>query len=134
MIFVTNDRIPDHIYRQLREQSGLSPKTEAAAAKGLRHTLHFVSVKNGVDEYIGMGRVTGDGGTFCQVTDICVLPAWQGKGIGKMIMENIMQYVRDQLPESCYISLMADGEAYKLYEQFGFRDTLPRSKGMYFLR
>jgi len=47
-----------------------------------------------------------------------------------MLMQAIHQYLLT-LPESCYVSLLADGEADKLYTQFGFQDTLPRSKGMY---
>lgn len=77
-----------------------------------------------------MGRVVGDGGSFCQVVDICVLPEHQGQGLGKMIMQEIQRYLA-ALPSSCYVSLLADGNADKLYAQFGFRDTMPHSKGMY---
>lgn len=86
------------------------------------------------NETIGMGRVIGDGGCFCQVVDICVLPEFQGKGMGKLIMENINRFIENNLPKSCYISLIADGDASFLYEKYGFRDTLPESRGMYLQR
>lgn len=131
MIQLSNERIPNNTYRELRIQTGLSEKSIKATEIGLNNTLHSVLVKNENNECIGMGRVVGDGGCFCQVVDICVLPAWQGKGIGKLIMEDIMNFIENELPETCYISLLADGDASKLYEKYGFKDTLPKSKGMF---
>ena len=82
-------------------------------------------------EVIGMGRVIGDRGCFCQVVDICVIPERQGRGIGNLIMDKITQYIQTHLPKSCYVSLIADGDASYLYEKFGFKGTLPKSKGMF---
>lgn len=133
MINIIEQRIPIDVYYQLRIGAGLSAKATEAATIGLANSLYAVTVKNELDEYIGMGRVIGDGGCFCQVADICVLPPYQGKGIGKQIMSKIKAYL-NTLPETCYISLLADGDAGKLYEQFGFKATLPQSAGMYFKR
>jgi ribosomal protein S18 acetylase RimI-like enzyme len=130
-ISVTEMNIPPEIYRRLREQAGLSPKTEEAAEKGLANSLNSILVKDG-DKPIGMGRVIGDGGCHCQVVDICVLPEYQGRGIGKMIMEKVMGFINIELPESCYISLIADGDAHHLYEQFGFKEVMPVSRGMFY--
>lgn len=127
--------IPLTTYLTLRKDSGLSAKTPEAAAIGLRNSVCEVLVSDPESgEPIGMGRIIGDGGCHCQVTDICVLPSYQGKGIGKMIMQKIMDFIQEELPVSCYISLIADGDASFLYEQFGFKDTMPASKGMAFLK
>ena len=134
MIHITNESIPAGIYQQLRVSAGLSPKSDKAAEIGLANTVHFTAVKDTEENYIGMGRIIGDGGTFCQVVDICVLPEWQGKGIGKMIMQDIIDFIETQLPGTCYISLLADGDAYKLYEQYGFKDTMPKSRGMFLMK
>ena len=116
-------------YRHLREASGLSPKTVAAAERGLPNTLFCVQVFfNG--EAVGMGRVVGDGGSFFQVVDIAVLPEHQGRGLGKKIMGEIAGYIAREVPESGYVSLLADGQAYRLYQQFGFMLTAPESVGM----
>ncbi|PSK90273.1 GNAT family N-acetyltransferase [Taibaiella chishuiensis] len=129
MITITNEIVPLDTYLQLRVASGLTAKTPAAAAIGLKNSLYAVAVKDG-DNYIGMGRVIGDGGCFCQVVDICILPGYQGRGLGKEIMARIRTYIDEQLPEGCYISLLADGKADQLYAQFGFKETMPHSKGM----
>ncbi len=116
-------------YRRLRQEAGLSPKTAEAAERGLPNTLFAVQILAG-DEVVGMGRVIGDGGCFYQVCDIAVLPLHQGRGLGKTIMREIMRYIEQEVPESAYISLIADGQAYLLYQQFGFVLTAPRSVGM----
>ena len=116
-------------YQQLRIAAGLSAKTAEAAAKGLPNSLFAVQVLLG-DDVVGMGRIIGDGGCFFQVTDIAVLPAHQGKGLGKRIMREIMQFIETEVPPSAYVSLIADGQAQDLYAQFGFRHTAPASVGM----
>ena len=126
---IVTGNIPVDTYTTLRLKTGLSAKSKNAAEAGLRNSIHSVMIKNG-ESVIGMGRIIGDGGCFCQLVDICVLPEYQGKGIGKMIMENLTTFIQTELPGSCYVSLIADGNASHLYEKFGFRDTLPGSKGM----
>ncbi|NBV18387.1 MAG: N-acetyltransferase [Janthinobacterium sp.] len=107
----------------------MSAKSTAAAAKGLPNSLFAVQILQG-DEVVGMGRIIGDGGCFFQVVDIAVLPAHQGKGLGKLIMREIMQFIETEVPQSAYVSLIADGQAQDLYAQFGFRHTAPASVGM----
>ena len=101
-------------YCRLRASAGLSSKTAEAAARGLPHTLFAVQVLQG-GEAVGMGRVIGDGGTFFQVVDIAVLPEHQGRGLGKAIMAEIADFIAREVPESGYVSLLADGQAYRLY-------------------
>lgn len=116
-------------YQHLRVAAGLSAKSTAAAAKGLPNSLFAVQILQ-CDEVVGMGRIIGDGGCFFQVVDIAVLPAHQGKGLGKLIMREIMQFIETEVPQSAYVSLIADGQAQNLYAQFGFRHTAPASVGM----
>ena len=47
-------------YRRLREITGLSPKSAAAAARGLPNTLFAVVVERD-GQVVGMGRLVGDG-------------------------------------------------------------------------
>lgn len=116
-------------YRHLRTAAGLSTKTVEAATRGLPNSLFAVQVVC-AGEPVGMGRVIGDGGAFYQVVDIAVLPEHQGRGVGKLIMAAISDYIAREVPESGYVSLIADGEAYRLYHQFGFALTAPASQGM----
>ena len=116
-------------YMRLRKISGLTPFAEEASRLGLKGTIFGVSVRRD-DDVIGMGRIIGDGGCFFQVTDIAVDPAHQGQGLGTRIMGALTDYMWASLPETAYVSLIADVPANRLYEQFGFRETAPRSVGM----
>ncbi|PTT78512.1 N-acetyltransferase [Pelomonas sp. HMWF004] len=116
-------------YQRLRVASGLSPKSAEAAARGLPNTLFAVQVLCD-GEPVGMGRVIGDGGTAFQVVDIAVLPAHQGRGLGKRVMAEIAAWLQAHVPESGYVSLLADLPADALYAGFGFVPTAPRTVGM----
>ena len=130
--YVLVPRTPSiHEYRDLRRLSGLSEKTEEAAARGLPNTLFAVVVER-EGKAIGMGRVTGDGGTAYQLVDIAVLPEHQGKGLGKRIVSALVEWLHANAPKSAYVSLIADGPAKDLYAQYGFKPTAPASIGMAF--
>jgi ribosomal protein S18 acetylase RimI-like enzyme len=117
-------------YLRLREITGLSPKTAEAAVVGLKNSLFGVTLYDG-KKAIGMGRIIGDGGCFYQIVDIAVDPDYQGRGLGKTIMNELMQYLEKHAPKSAYVSLIADQPADHLYKQFGFQYTYPKSVGMY---
>ncbi|MBC3934269.1 GNAT family N-acetyltransferase [Undibacterium sp. CY7W] len=122
--------VPDIVvYQHLRQSAGLSPKSTVAASLGLPASLFAVQIKD-AEQTIAMGRVIGDGGCFFQVVDIAVLPAFQGQGLGKRIMQEITAWLEQHVPDSGYVSLIADGKAHQLYAQFGFAATAPASIGM----
>ncbi|AWH21779.1 MULTISPECIES: GNAT family N-acetyltransferase [Stenotrophomonas] len=117
-------------YCQLRALAGLSAKTREAAERALPNTVFGVCAYQG-SELVAMGRIIGDGGCHLQVCDIAVLPRLQGQGLGKQVMARLDDWMRANLPPSAYVSLLADGEAHRLYAQFGFAPTAPASIGMY---
>lgn len=119
-------------YLKLRRDAGLSAMSVEGAAIGLPRSSFAVTLYE-EDQLIGMGRVVGDGGCFFQVTDIAVTPSHQGRGHGKTIMFEIAAYLAT-VPDKAYVSLIADGEAAKLYEQYGFVPVMPQSQGMFLRR
>lgn len=115
-------------YLRLRRVAGLSPFSRQAAERGLPNSVFGVCLMRG-EEVVGMGRIIGDGGCFFQVTDIAIEPAHQGRGLAKWIMQALTDFIKT-LPKSAYVSLIADVPANRLYAQFGFDETAPRSVGM----
>ncbi|RZJ05511.1 MAG: N-acetyltransferase [Brevundimonas sp.] len=115
-------------YLRLRIVAGLTPKAEANALLGLPNTWFAVVVRKD-GQAVGMGRIIGDGGLFFQIVDMAVDPAHQGQGLGKAIMTALMDELRLKA-RGAYVSLIADGEANRLYSQYGFELTTPKSVGM----
>jgi ribosomal protein S18 acetylase RimI-like enzyme len=116
-------------YCDLRLAAGLSPRTVAAATRGLPATLFAVCARDG-DRLVGMGRVIGDGGLNYEIVDMAVEPDYQRRGVGYRMMELLMRYIHGHAPESAYVCLLADDGAPALYEKFGFEFTGPRTVGM----
>ena len=73
------------------------------------------------DNLVGMGRIVEDG-VMCMFYDIVVNRDYQGKGIGKMIMNNLLAFTKDKKFSS--ISLFADPDnkdfLIPFYNKFGF--------------
>jgi GNAT superfamily N-acetyltransferase len=116
-------------YLALRVAAGLSAMSHAGAREGLRASWCSVCVRM-AGELIGMGRVVGDGGLFLFVVDIAVAPAWQRRGLGRRIMQALMEQVHARVFPRTMVGLIADGTAHRLYEQFGFRVVAPAARGM----
>ncbi|MGN2247383.1 GNAT family N-acetyltransferase [Frateuria sp. GZRR35] len=116
-------------YCALRLAAGLSAMDQVAAVAGLPASWCAVSLRDG-EELVGMGRMVGDGALFLQVVDVAVRPDWQRRGLGRRIMAALMDDARRRAPGGVIVTLLADGEATKLYEQFGFRLSAPHSQGM----
>jgi len=116
-------------YRALRVAAGLRAKSKLAAERGLAGSLFAVCIRKD-NTLIGMGRIIGDGGLNYEVVDIAVHPGFQRQGLGYRIMASLMEYLRNNAPESSYVCLIADHGAPALYRKFGFEFTAPVSVGM----
>jgi ribosomal protein S18 acetylase RimI-like enzyme len=128
--YTTNRQTPEiEDYRRLRRICGLTPRSAAAAEAGLPNTVFAVIIHH-ADQVIGMGRVVGDGALFLHIVDIAIDPAHQGRGLGKVVMAALMAHIAASAPAEAHVSLMADGDAHRLYAQFGFEPVAPRSQGM----
>ncbi|MFZ4632480.1 MAG: GNAT family N-acetyltransferase [Patescibacteria group bacterium] len=74
------------------------------------------------DRLVGMGRIVEDG-AMCMFYDILVHKDYQNKGIGKMIMNNLLAFTKDKKFSS--ISLFADPDnkdfLIPFYNKYGFQ-------------
>lgn len=77
------------------------------------HTTVFVY---DAEKLVGFGRAVSDGAYQAAVYDCAVAKAYQGQGLGKLIMENIIS----RLP-TCNVILYASPGKEGFYEKHGFR-------------
>ena len=117
-------------YLALREAVGWGRLDEQMAARGLANALFTVCLLH-KGKVIGCGRVIGDGGLHFYLQDIIVLPAFQGKGLGKRLMRAILAYLEEHALPGAFIGLMAAKDASSFYTQFGFAVRPPERPGMF---
>lgn len=99
-----------------------------AARQSLANSLYCV-VAECDDRAVGMGRIVGDAAIYFYIQDIAVLPAYQHKGIGTMIVDWLVAYLRDKAPEQAIIGLFAAEGTRPFYERHGFK--VADNTGMY---
>ncbi|MEX2962547.1 GNAT family N-acetyltransferase [Microbulbifer sp. TYP-18] len=114
-------------YCDLRVKAGLSAKSLEAARIGLPNSLYGISIRD-AETLIAMGRVVGDAACNFEVVDVAVDPGYQGKGLGRKVMEYIDSYLASVALEGSYISMIADEPMF--YEKLGYRLVFPASQGM----
>ncbi len=81
---------PEEFVR-LRVATGFADIPVDHAAKALENGLVNVSaIYDG--KLVGMGRLVGDGAMYWYLQEIIVLPEYQGRGIGRMIVNHLIEY------------------------------------------
>ena len=84
-----------------------------------------ITVKYVIDtQTIGMARLVTDYGYMALVSDVVVKPEYQGQGIGKKMINNLLQRLKSSLQEDeqMMIQLLAADGKKSFYEKFGFKD------------
>ena len=97
-----------------------SPKKEQVTL-ALENSSFTVCIKDG-EIPVGMGRLIGDGALSFFIKDIAVLPDYQNRGIGKMILDRIIDYIKTSIPKGCgvCVELISSEGTESFYEKFGF--------------
>ena len=69
-----------------------------------------------------MGRLVGDGAMYWYLQEIIVLPEYQGKGIGKSIVNRLIEHIKSEAEPGTKIEIGLTAVKGKepFYEKFGF--------------
>ena len=118
-ITITNTISPEE-YLDLRQAVGWSVFPREQAESGLQNS-HVICFRD-KEKAIALGRVIWDHGYSILISDVIVAPEYQGKGLGRKLMEEIMAYIRSLLKPGyrIMISLMAAENKQGFYKKFGF--------------
>ena len=87
----------------------------------MAHTLFRVSVFDG-DRIVAMARMNGDLGLAYYIKDVVVRPEYQKKGIGRLLINELLTFIRDNgVPGTeIFVELCAMPDKIPFYEKFGF--------------
>jgi GNAT superfamily N-acetyltransferase len=104
----------------LRLAVGWKLLEEGDFQRGLDGSLFAVCAFAG-DEPVACARVVGDGRTVFYVQDVIVRPEYQGCGVGRAMMERVMEFIAQHACEGAVVGLMAAKGKEGFYEKFGFK-------------
>ena len=87
----------------------------------MTHTLFRVSVFDG-DTPVAMARVIGDMGLDYYIKDVAVRPEYQRQGVGRLLIQEIMQFIQDNGVKGTeiFVELCAEPDKMPFYEKLGF--------------
>ena len=119
---VTNYITPEE-YMEMRKVVEWSAFPLEQAAEGIKNTFILICFR--VDgKPVALGRAVSDRGYVVYIADVIVIPEYQGNGLGRKIMESLMEQIKASMKPGyrVMISLMAAQGKEKFYNKFGFVD------------
>jgi GNAT superfamily N-acetyltransferase len=135
--------LPDIIYKtnkpeakeyfELFESTGWNDKfrlTEEQIHKSIQNSYYTVSAYDG-DVLIGFGRLVSDGILHAIIYEMMILPEYQGEGVGKKILDMLLQKCFDDNIED--IQLFCARGKKGFYERMGFTPRASDAPGMQYV-
>ena len=126
------DKLPTvEEYNWIRAQVGWGIYQEDVIKKALPNSLYGVCAYHD-GKLIGMARVIGDNGLVFYIQDVIILPKYQRQGIGKQLMDKVMEFIHKNVSHNTIIGLMSSKGKESFYERYGFtnRPTEKLGSGM----
>ena len=108
-------------YLEMRALVGWGGFPLEQAKAGLEHTTHICTFRKD-GKVIGLVRLLWDHGYVVYIADVIVHPDFQGQGLGRALMNKVMEYTKSQLKPGYkkMVSLMAAQGKEDFYKKFGF--------------
>jgi GNAT superfamily N-acetyltransferase len=108
-------------FNTLYDQVGWGHYDEAISKRALDNTYYSISVYDD-NSIIGFGRLIGDTICFMYIHDVMVSPNYQNRKIGTLIMNKLLDKVKELKKENpdirVYLGASKNKEGF--YEKFGF--------------
>ncbi len=108
-------------FNLLYDAVGWGAYDEKVSKIALDNTFYSVSIYDD-NQIIGYGRLIGDAICFIYIHDIMVKPEYQSQKIGTLIMNKLLEKIKELKKEnqSLRVYLGASKGKEKFYEKFGF--------------
>jgi len=87
----------------------------------MNNTLFRISVWDN-DRIIGMARMIGDMGLCYYIKDVIVIPEYQNRGVGRLMINELLRFINDNgvSGTDIFVELCAMPDKIGFYEKFGF--------------
>ncbi len=108
-------------FNLLYDAVGWGSYDDEITKRALDNTYYSVSIYD-EDKIIGYGRLIGDTICFMYIQDVMVLPEYQGKKVGTLIMNKLLDKIHElqEENEDILVYLGASKGKEIFYKQFGF--------------
>ncbi|WP_333014583.1 GNAT family N-acetyltransferase [Vibrio vulnificus] len=115
----------------LRSKVGWINPEQKIVQESLDNSIFHVCVYT-ESQLAGYGRIVGDGYMYFYLQDVVVDPNYQNQGIGKLVMQEIEQFLKNNAHPGATIALLAACGKEKFYSKFGYsaRNGNPLGLGM----
>lgn len=131
--FSTTRDIDLYDLEELCDAVGWARRPLRKVKKAIQHSFLVVSMwevrRNNRRRLIGFARATSDHAFNATIWDVVVLPKYQGKGLGKALMDYTIQKLRRE--DISNITLFADPQVVDFYRLLGFIPDPEGIKGMF---
>lgn len=106
-------------YNQLRESVGWKTFPDQQVEFAFQQSITIVALYRH-KELVGMGRLVGDG-IYYLIVDVVVKPSYQGKGLGKEIINSLINATyQNMLGNRASLQLIAAKGKEDFYKKLGF--------------
>ncbi|ABD01496.1 acetyltransferase, GNAT family [Synechococcus sp. JA-2-3B'a(2-13)] len=132
ILFSLDPNLDLYELEELCDAVGWSRRPIHKVRKALQHSFLVVSMWQQRGSYrrlIGFARATSDHAFNATIWDVVVHPDFQGRGLGKRLMEKVIHELRAR--DISNITLFADQGVVSFYERLGFTADPEGIKGMF---
>lgn len=129
---ILEENITIEEFLEVIESVGFKTYSKEQIKKALKNTMYMVKATiNG--DVAGIGRVVGDYSIVCCLSDICVKPKYQGRGIGLKIVTELKEMIEAGVKEGekMQIELTPTAGNEPFYQKAGFKYKPDKITGMY---
>ena len=122
MIRYTDNITPEE-YMELRRKVGWMEFPLEEARNCVENAYMVLCVRNEEERAIGVVRLLWDGGYVAFLSDVIVVPEYQGQGIGRSLVEAVIKRIKADMKPGYKVKLNLNSAKGKepFYEKFGFK-------------
>ncbi|MGP1383727.1 MAG: GNAT family N-acetyltransferase [Thainema sp.] len=132
IVFSTERDIDLYDLEELCDSVGWSRRPLRKVKKAIQYSFLVVSmweVRGNRRRLIGFSRATSDHAFNATIWDVVVHPDFQGRGLGKALMKQLIKKLRSE--DISNVTLFADPHVVEFYKQLGFMPDPEGIKGMF---